>query len=448
MSQTPIAWSLALALGLALVAAPAHAQPDAEDASTEGARVEGDEAIDEGDPDDPDDVLEDDVADEAGDPLEEDALEAEPAPTVAAPVGAPPTGTAVDRREAEAGGRDEASAPADDAYWETMVFEPGFQAFGEYGLDLFEDSSGSTDWFHRFDVPRVWLWTGWRLGDVRARLLFEGTRAGGAGSLVGVGGDSIVVRFREAWVGYRAWDMLELRVGLVPTLTAPTMTAAWGLRPVAQTAVRRFEVMQPADLGATLTFTIPDGFGVVGAGAYNGEGYRSRELNRGKNTELFAEIHPLAFVEALAPLAVIASFQLGSTGTGLARSDRLLGSLAWIHPRIAGGLGATWVMGYEDRGAQEGVLLEGWARGEPVEGLLVGARFQHFLRDFDQDSDALTELTATVGYRVHGVAAAFLAVDGRFAGDAAASALPGYERWRIRVVLEGRFSHPFEVSLR
>ncbi|MEZ4338840.1 MAG: hypothetical protein R3B82_19655 [Sandaracinaceae bacterium] len=343
---------------------------------------------------------------------------------------------------------DPAPDPAPDDAWHRMTLTPGFQAFAEYDLDLYDDGTGSTTYFHQFDVPRVFVWMGWALGEARARVLLEGARSAGAGSLLGVAGDSVVVRFREAWVGYRAWDMFELHAGLVQTLTAPAMTRAWGLRPVAQTGLRRFEVMQPADLGATLTFDVPERFGRIGLGFYNGEGYRGRELNRGKNTEIFAEIHPLAFLDEARPLAILAAYQLGSSGTGSARSDRLFGALAWIDDRLGVGAGATWVMGYEQRGAQEGVLVEAWARGNPWEGLLLGGRFTHFLRDFEASDDTLTELTVSVGYRIMDVVGAHVALDGRFAGATALATLPGYERWRIRVIAEGSFEHPFTVSLR
>jgi len=395
------------------------------------------------DVEDPDAIEEPPPAEDEPAPEPEPEPVPEPEPTVEPPPPTPPARQTVEDVPVEP--EDEADADAD--YWNTMIFQPGMQAFAEYDLDLYDDGTGSTTYFHQFDVPRVFLWANWQLGDVRARLLLEGARSAGAGSLIGVAGDSVVVRFREAWAGYRAWDLFELRLGFVRTPIAPAMTEAWGLRPVAQTALRRFEVMQPADLGATLTFDIPEGFGQLGVGFYNGEGYRGRELNRGKNSEFFGQIHPLAFVEELRPLTVIAGYQLGSSGTGSARSDRLVGALAWMGERIGGGVGATWVLGLFDRGGQEGALIEAWARGNPWEGLIVGGRFQHFIRDFGQDTDTLTEFTLSVGYRVHEVVGAHLAFDGRLAGDTARAALPGYERWRIRVIAEATFEHPFTVTL-
>lgn len=375
-------------------------------------------------------------------PDQRDAIEPTPEPVV--DDGTSEDAANEDTASEDAANEDAASEDAaseDDAYWRTLVFTPGIQAFAEYRLELYDEAS-STEYFHEFDVPRVWVWTAVALGDVRARVLLEGTRAGGAGSLVGVGGDSVVVRFREAWLGYRAWDLFELRAGIVPTMTAPALTNAWGARYISQTGLRRFEIMAPADLGVNLTFDIPERFGRIGAGFYNGEGYTSRELNRGKNTELFAEIHPLAFVPELQPLTLMAAYQIGSSGTGLARSDRLFGALAWNQPEIGGGFAATWVMGYEDRGSQEGALIEAWARGNPWEGLMLTGRVSHFLRDLTVQDDTLTELTFSVGYRLFDVVGAHVAVDGRFAGAAAAAAIPGYEEWRIRVIAEGSFEHP------
>lgn len=130
------------------------------------------------------------------------------------------------------------------------------------------------------------------------------------------------------------------------------------------------------------------------------------------------------------------AYQMGSVGTGLARADRLTGGLAWVGRRVAGGAWAIWILGLEDRGDREALMVEAWARGEPVVGLLLGARFVHFIRNLEDGGDSLSELTATVGYRVVDPLRVFLAVDRTFAGESAAPSLPGYERWALRVVGE------------
>ncbi|MBO6934435.1 MAG: hypothetical protein JJ863_05655 [Deltaproteobacteria bacterium] len=329
----------------------------------------------------------------------------------------------------------------------TLELKIGAQVFGEYAVELLQEEIGGESVYHQFQLGRVWLWTEFAIAGARGRVLFEGARAANEGALVGVAGDSLVARFREAWAGYRAWDAIELRGGIVPALTAPTLTGLWGLRPVARTATRRFDLLDAADLGATLTGTLPRGFGVLGVGVYNGEGYEARERNRGKNIEAFAKIRPLAMIEGAEPLTLVLSYVDGSAGAGTAETDRLVGAVGWDCERFGAGAAVTWIRGFVDDGAREGLLAEGWARANPWRGLLVGARYTWLDQDRDADDVRRHELTATVGYRVYGVVAAFAAVDGRFGGDGVDVLDPTYDRWRVRLVVEGRFEAPFDIRL-
>jgi len=322
----------------------------------------------------------------------------------------------------------------------TWAFDPGAHIIGEYALTVPDGS----DWFHEFRLSRAWTWLGFRFEGARARVLLEAAQGSGAGSLFGVAGDSLVLRAREAWVGYRAFDMLEIRAGLVPTLTPNALTQLWQMRAVSQDALRQFDLMAPADLGATITFDLPESWGRLGVAYYNGDGYTSRELNRGKTLEVFAQIHPLRFVEGLAPLTLSLSYQNGSVGTGSARADRFVGGLAWDDPRWGIGAQASWIGGIGDRGDREGLVLDGWARVEPIERLLLAVRAMSFQRDLAGGGDRITMLTGAVGARIVEPLRAFLAFDGRLADDTAQLADPGTRGWTLRVVVEGVLSGHFE----
>jgi len=308
----------------------------------------------------------------------------------------------------------------------------GTQTFGQYEL-LFP---AGADWNHRFAVPRMWLFTGFRIENVVGRVLLEGTRAIDDGALSGIADDSFLVRVREAWAGYRIVDLVELRAGLIPTLLTPTLSQRWGLRSIGRIGLREFDLLAPADLGASAFVDLPEGFGRVGASYTNGEGYSSRELNRGKNLELVADVHPLAFVADLAPLVVTLAYTNGSLGAGSARSDRLIGGLAWDQREIGVGASAAYVLGIADRGEREGVLLDAWARGLLFDHLVLGAQFLHFVRDLATGTDALSSLSLIVGARVVEQLRVYLAVDGRFADTLARVASPAWERWDVRLVVE------------
>lgn len=308
----------------------------------------------------------------------------------------------------------------------------GTQTFGQYEL-LFPSGA---DWNHRFSIPRAWLSLGFRVENAVGRVLLEGTRAIDDGSLSGIADDSFLLRLREAWGGYRIADLVEIRAGLVPTLLTPWLTQHWWLRGVARIGLREHDLLAPADLGASAFIDLPEGFGRVGVSYTNGEGYSSRELNRGKNLELAADVHPLAFVPELRPLAIVLGYTNGSLGAGSARSDRVVGSLLWDQPEIGGGVTASYVLGLADRGEREGGLIEAWLRGLLFEHLILGAQVLHFVRDLTTGTDALSSVTLTAGALVIDQIRVYLAVDGRFADALARAATPAWERWDVRLVVE------------
>ncbi|MBL8744543.1 MAG: hypothetical protein JNK04_25720, partial [Myxococcales bacterium] len=162
-----------------------------------------------------------------------------------------------------------------------LVIEAHLSVYTQYVLSVRDDVE-ETDWYHEFELPRAHARIDAAFEGARARVMVEGVRSASEGSLLGVAGDSFVLRLREAWVAYTAWDIVETRLGLVPTMTIGPVESLWGMRMVAPTAIERAGLLSPADLGGTLRGLFPKGFGWVGAGAYNGEGYTQRELNRGK----------------------------------------------------------------------------------------------------------------------------------------------------------------------
>lgn len=316
-----------------------------------------------------------------------------------------------------------------------LSVRPGVEVFAQYAARLTNTAAGEAGWFHRFDVPRVHAALTGEFRDARARVVLEAVRSASEGSLVGVDGDSLVFRVREA---YAAWNGRPLRVqaGVVPTLTLPEIEGTWRLRAVAPTPLEVTALGAPADLGVTARVDLPRAFGWVGAGAYNGEGYNGRELNRGKNVELVASVHPFPW-RALQPLAVLASYTIGSSGTGAARADRFTGALLWQGASLRVGVTGTVAWGVDDDGGRLSYLLEGFARFEPVERLITGLRLSFWQRDDREDSDRMTTILGTVGYRVLEPLEVFGAVSRQIPGARAEDALPGSDHWEFRLVTRG-----------
>jgi hypothetical protein len=309
---------------------------------------------------------------------------------------------------------------------------PGLEIFAEYDLRVTRSGS-TTDWFHNFDVPRVHGSLTGAYGPVRARLLLEAVRSASEGALIGVAGDSLVLRLREASAGYRRGEWLAIDAGVIPTLTVPELDRSFNLRAVAATPLESTALASPADLGATARVNFPKAFGYAAVGAYNGEGYTSRELNRGKNVELAASVHPLAG-SAGEPLSLFASYVIGSAGTGKARADRLTGAVVWQGVRLRAGGAVTYAWGVGENGLQRSLLLDGFIRAEPVDRVLLGLRAYSWMRDTGAAGDRIVGFTGAAGYRIADPLECFLAVTRTLPGDAAEAALPGINRWDLRVI--------------
>jgi hypothetical protein len=215
----------------------------------------------------------------------------------------------------------------------------------------------------------------------------------------------------------------------------PNLDGTWMLRPVAPSGLEANGLMSPADLGAKARVDLPRGYGWVAAAAYNGEGYTSRELNRGKSFEGAAEVHPLPG-SVLQPLGVFASYVAGSTGTSLARADRVTGGLVWQGARVRAGAVLTHAWGVAQLGTQRAMLASAFVRVEPVPRLLLGARLDHAIRDVEvEPSDYLTTIWGAAGYRIALPFEAFLALTRSIPTTRAQSELPGSNAWDLRAIV-------------
>lgn len=310
----------------------------------------------------------------------------------------------------------------------------GLEVFAQYTARNTIDLDRNSSFFHLFELPRAHAAIEGEYQGAKGRVVLEATRSAAEGALLGVAGDSFVMRVREAYAGYRAFDMLEISAGVVPTLTIPNLDGTWMMRAVAPSVLEQNGLLASADLGARAKLDLPAGYGFLAVGAYNGEGYTSRELNRGKNIEGALEIHPVPR-GALAPLGVFASFSGGSTGTTLARANRLVSGLVWQGARVRGGAIFAHAWGLADLGTAKALALSAFVRVEPVDRLYLGARFDHVVRDTVADPlDAKSTVWGTVGYRILDPLEGFVAIARSVPTRRAEDEAPGQNFWDLRVV--------------
>ncbi len=322
-----------------------------------------------------------------------------------------------------------------------LEVKPGLDVIAAYDAKVTPGARnvGGSDWFHSFEIPRAHASL---TGDyapkgssqsVQARVVLEAVRSASEGALLGVATDSLVLRLREASVGYRLAGWLAVDAGVVPKLTIPELDGTFDLRAVAATPLESTGLASPADLGATARFFFPKDYGYLAVGGYNGEGYDGRELNRGKNLEAALEVHPFAGTSARG-FAAFVSYENGSQGTGSARADRLTAALLWQGRRLRGGAAFTYAWGVGEDGTQRSLLGDLFLRAEPIDRLLFGVRGFLWTRDTRVDGDRVLELTGAAGYRILPPLEAFLAVTRTLPEKAASEALPGLDHWDLRVI--------------
>jgi hypothetical protein len=312
-----------------------------------------------------------------------------------------------------------------------LAVRPGIEVFAQYAWRLTNTDAGS-DGVHDFDVPRTHASLSASFDHVRARAVLEAVRSASEGSLLGVAGDSLILRLREAWGGWQS-PRVEVRAGVAPTLTLPEIESTWGLRAVAPTPLESTRLVAPADLGVTARVALPGGYGAVAVGAFNGEGYAQREFNRSKNVEAMAIVRPFPR-GALQPLCVLGSYLVGTSGAGDARADRATGAVLWRGARVRGGASFTYAWGVEDRGDRNAWLAEAFVAAEPVGALLLGARVLRWERDADVDTDHVTTIVATAGWRIARPWEVFLAATRSIPGARAVLAMPASDYWDLRAV--------------
>lgn len=335
-----------------------------------------------------------------------------------------------------AGWAQPAASPPTSAGNTGLSVRSGIEVFAQYAVRSTSAPDGTPEWSHAFDVPRAHVALTGEYGDARARVVLEAVSPALGGSIGGVASDAFVFRLREAFGAWAPGRVVRVQAGVVPTLTIPEVEGTWRLRAVAPTRLEQTGLGSPADLGATVRVDLPRTFGWVGIGAFNGEGYTGRELNRGKSVELAASVHPIPG-RAFAPLAAFASYVVGSTGVGSTRSDRLTAGALWQAAEVRAGAVATIAWGVNGDSGRVSYLVEAFARVEPVERLLVGLRYSFLQRDDRIDANEVHTVLGTVGYRVIEPLEVFAAASRSIPGAGAAAALPGSDQWEFRMVSRG-----------
>ncbi|MCA9707625.1 MAG: hypothetical protein KDK70_17380 [Myxococcales bacterium] len=261
--------------------------------------------------------------------------------------------------------------------------------------------------FSEFRVDRGELGTGvvWQVHrriEAGATLRLEAIRSAGPQSLVGIDGDSLVVRLLEAYgqlVGHVGPVDLGARMGLVPERWIEQVQKGYDTRAVEPIPSERGQFFDRADVGASITASGWRGRVELDLQVVNGEGRAQKELNPGKNTTAMLTVRPLQRRHAKGPLtlAVHGGYRDGSLGVAALRNHRGAAAVTFASPWAYAGFEYAHALGYQARGDVEASALGVWASGHvlaPWLGLM--AKYDRIQADRGDRASVIQAATAGV----------------------------------------------------
>lgn len=239
--------------------------------------------------------------------------------------------------------------------------------------------------YNQFDLRRAEI--AMRLNPtehVGAVIRIEAVRSATPESLLGVDGNSLLVRVKHAY-GHAQTQLGpihgEVRLGMIPDAWIEALERNYDFRGLSPTLSEGGLFFDTSDLGGGLVLsTRGEGFFSKDAirlsvAATNGEGRNEIERNRGKNVTAALSVQPVVanFLGSDFRVGLHGFYRYGSLGVGAARNDR--GGLGFSarHDRFE--LGGEWIraMGYLGQSERNASGLGAWLGGSVIDGWLGGA---------------------------------------------------------------------------
>ncbi|MCA9638705.1 MAG: hypothetical protein KC420_21900, partial [Myxococcales bacterium] len=234
----------------------------------------------------------------------------------------------------------------------------------------------------------------------------------GPQSLIGIDGDSLVIRLAQAY-GHVATRFgsglvsIGVRGGLIPERWIEQLEKGYDTRGIDLLPSDRNLLFERADLGASITASLLDGLVDLDLQLTNGEGRAQEELNRGKNTTAILTVRPLRRRHAKGPitLALHGAYRDGSWGVGAARAHRAAGALTFASPWAFAGAELVQAFGVREQGDRVSRSIGGWVSAyawQPYIGLL--AKYDHVRQDLRVADSSVDIVTAGAFTDVFGYA--------------------------------------------
>jgi hypothetical protein len=265
----------------------------------------------------------------------------------------------------------------------------GGEGFSEFVLDRGEIGTGLT-------------WKPLQRVEGGVVLAVEAVRSAGPQSLIGIQGNSLVVRLLETYgnLAIHASPIdIGLRVGLVPERWIQQVEKGYDTRGLLALGSDDGRFFDRSDLGATLTLSGWKGLVELDLEYFNGEGRAQQELNAGKNTTVMATVSPLRRQTKKGPmtLSLRGGYRDGSLGVASLRNHRGAAAATFASPWAYAGFEYAHALGIDGQPGVVANTLAGWASGHvwaPWIGLM--AKYDRTQQNLDDSASTVQRITAGV----------------------------------------------------
>lgn len=205
----------------------------------------------------------------------------------------------------------------------------GTTIFGNYSYTI--DGIEGKD-ANKFDLERVYFTLKAQPSDdVKVQVTTDIYRNAGSGSYY----NGMSVRLKFGFIDYSPISALSVKFGMIPGPWNGSVEQQWKYRGVAATASDKYGYFATADLGASVTYTLPEKFGEVAAYILNGEGFTNPESNRFKDYVVRATLTPFPANDLLKSFTVGGYSYIGTTGSKRALKKHRFGGLIGYSYSIA-----------------------------------------------------------------------------------------------------------------
>ncbi len=214
----------------------------------------------------------------------------------------------------------------------------GAQIFTDYTVNetpKVTDSNGNQVTLNGFNLTRSYINV---TGNVTSRVSFRVTpdivRNSDAGSALN---GSLIFRLKYAWAQLRTGKDTLIRLGLQPTPFIDAQEGVYRYRFQGTSFAEREAGLTSADAGVTVMTPLPNGYGDIHVGLYNGESYSRAEVNNMKALMMRAMVRPLPGHDVAKGLRLIGYYHIDSYAKGLPRT-RAAASAMFEHRRFNAGV--------------------------------------------------------------------------------------------------------------